>query len=74
MNLDLGLMTFDLQAVAGHARRAEEIAGGVADGLHIHSFHSARCLRECVHPAAQEGLMRSGCSRSSATRPWITSR
>ena len=28
MNLDIGLMTFDLQAVAGYARRAEEMGFG----------------------------------------------
>ena len=43
------------------------IAGEVADGLHIHSFHSARYLRECVHPAVQEGLNRSGRSRANFT-------
>jgi probable F420-dependent oxidoreductase len=43
------------------------IAGEVADGLHIHSFHSARYLRERVHPAVQEGLRRSGRSRADFT-------
>jgi alkanesulfonate monooxygenase SsuD/methylene tetrahydromethanopterin reductase-like flavin-dependent oxidoreductase (luciferase family) len=43
------------------------IAGEVADGLHIHSFHSARYLRECVHPAGQEELNRSGRSRADFT-------
>jgi probable F420-dependent oxidoreductase len=43
------------------------IAGEVADGLHVHSFHSARYLRECVHPAVQEGLARSGRSRLDFT-------
>jgi probable F420-dependent oxidoreductase len=43
------------------------IAGEVADGLHVHSFHSARYLRECVHPAVQEGLDRAGRSRADFT-------
>ena len=43
------------------------IAGEVGDGLHIHSFHSARYLRECVHPAVQEGLARAGRSRADFT-------
>jgi len=43
------------------------IAGEVGDGLHIHSFHSARYLRECVHPAVQEGLRLGGRSRADFT-------
>lgn len=43
------------------------IAGEVADGLHVHSFHSARYLRERVHPAVQEGLARGGRSRADFT-------
>jgi probable F420-dependent oxidoreductase len=43
------------------------IAGEVADGLHVHSFHSARYLRECVHPSVQEGLNRGGRSRADFT-------
>lgn len=43
------------------------IAGEVGDGLHVHSFHSARYLRDCVHPAVQEGLTRSGRSRADFT-------
>ena len=43
------------------------VAGEIADGLHVHSFHSARYLRECVHPAVQEGLHRAGRSRADFT-------
>ena len=43
------------------------VAGEIADGLHVHSFHSARYLRECVHPAVQEGLNRAGRSRADFT-------
>ena len=53
--------------LAGVNPRMCRIAGEVADGLHIHSFHSARYLRECVHPAVQEGLNRSGRSRADFT-------
>ncbi|MBI4083658.1 MAG: TIGR03617 family F420-dependent LLM class oxidoreductase [Candidatus Lambdaproteobacteria bacterium] len=35
-------------------------AGEVADGLQVHSFHSARYLREVVRPAAEEGRRRAG--------------
>ena len=43
------------------------VAGEIADGLHVHSFHSARYLAECVHPAVQEGLNRAGRSRAHFT-------
>ncbi len=43
------------------------LAGEVGDGLHIHSFHSAKYLRECVQPAVQEGLRQSGRSRADFT-------
>ena len=43
------------------------VAGEIADGLHVHSFHSERYLRECVHPAVQEGLNRAGRSRADFT-------
>jgi probable F420-dependent oxidoreductase len=39
------------------------LAGEVAEGLHIHSFHSAKYLREVLHPAVAEGLHRAGRSR-----------
>ena len=38
------------------------LAGEVAEGLHIHSFHSAKYLREVLHPAVAEGLHRAGRS------------
>ena len=43
------------------------VAGEIADGLHVHSFHSACYLRDCVHPAVQEGLNRAGRSRAEFT-------
>jgi probable F420-dependent oxidoreductase len=39
------------------------LAGEVAEGLHIHSFHSAKYLREILYPAVAEGLRRAGRSR-----------
>jgi probable F420-dependent oxidoreductase len=38
------------------------LAGEVADGLHVHSFHTAVYLRDVVRPAVEEGLRRSGRS------------
>jgi probable F420-dependent oxidoreductase len=43
------------------------LAGEVAEGLHIHSFHSAKYLREVLHPAVAEGLRRAGRSRLDFT-------
>src|ERR1700730_7472821 len=53
--------------LAGVNPKMCRVAGEVADGLHVHSFHSARYLRECVHPAVQEGLNRSDRSRIDFT-------
>ncbi|HEV3350649.1 MAG TPA: TIGR03617 family F420-dependent LLM class oxidoreductase [Methylomirabilota bacterium] len=53
--------------LAGVNPKMCRVAGEIADGLHVHSFHSARYLRECVHPAVQEGLNRSGRSRIDFT-------
>ena len=53
--------------LAGVNARMCRIAGEVGDGLHVHSFHSARYLRECVHPAVAEGLARGGRSRADFT-------
>lgn len=36
------------------------MAGEVADGIHIHPFHSVRYLREVVLPAAHEGAAAAG--------------
>jgi probable F420-dependent oxidoreductase len=43
------------------------MAGEIADGLHVHSFHSATYLREVVRPAVDEGLRHAGRSSSSFT-------
>ena len=36
------------------------MAGELCDGLHVHSFHTPKYLREVIHPAAEEGLRASG--------------
>ena len=43
------------------------MAGEVCDGLHVHPFHTAKYLREFVHPAVNEGLKHSGRSRQDFT-------
>jgi len=46
--------------IAGVNRYMCRMAGEVCDGLHVHPFHSAKYLREYVHPAVEEGLIASG--------------
>jgi probable F420-dependent oxidoreductase len=41
------------------------LAGEVADGVHVHSFHTERYLREVSLPALEQGLRRSGRDRSA---------
>ncbi len=43
------------------------MAGEVCDGLHVHPFHTAKYLREFVHPVVEEGLRASGRSRENFT-------
>jgi len=43
------------------------LAGELCDGLHVHPFNSPRYLRELVHPAVEEGLAKSGRTRSDFT-------
>ena len=50
--------------VAGVNRYMCRMAGEVCDGLHVHPFHTAKYLREYVHPAVNEGLQTSGRSRA----------
>ncbi|MFQ5897337.1 MAG: TIGR03617 family F420-dependent LLM class oxidoreductase [Candidatus Methylomirabilia bacterium] len=44
-----------------------QLAGEVCDGLHVHPFNSPKYLREFVHPAVEEGLAKSGRTRSDFT-------
>jgi probable F420-dependent oxidoreductase len=39
------------------------MAGEICDGLHVHSFHTPKYLREVLHPAVEEGLRASGRTR-----------
>jgi probable F420-dependent oxidoreductase len=48
--------------IAGVNRPLCRLAGEVADGLHIHPYHSVRYLREVVRPAVEEGRARAGRS------------
>lgn len=47
--------------------RAYRIAGEVADGVHVHPFHTPRYLREVALPALEEGLAASGRTRADVT-------
>jgi probable F420-dependent oxidoreductase len=44
-----------------------QMAGEICDGLHVHSFHSPKYLREVLHPAVEAGLARTGRSRKDFT-------
>ena len=54
----------DLPAIpiylAGVNRGLIQLAGECADGLHAHPLHSARYLREVVHPALRDGAAGAG--------------
>jgi probable F420-dependent oxidoreductase len=41
------------------------MAGEICDGLHVHSFHTPKYLREIIHPAVEDGLRISGRTRKS---------
>jgi probable F420-dependent oxidoreductase len=43
------------------------LAGEVADGLHLHPFHSVRYVREVVVPAVQQGLAAGGRRRADCS-------
>jgi probable F420-dependent oxidoreductase len=45
--------------LAGVNRGLIQLAGEVADGLHVHPLHSERYLREVVQPALREGAARA---------------
>jgi probable F420-dependent oxidoreductase len=53
--------------IAGVNRYMCRMAGEICDGLHVHPFHTPKYLRECVHPAVEEGLRTSGRSRADFT-------
>jgi len=43
------------------------LAGEVADGLHVHPFHSVGYLKEVILPAVDRGLARAGRQRKTFT-------
>ncbi|MBI2370618.1 MAG: TIGR03617 family F420-dependent LLM class oxidoreductase [Deltaproteobacteria bacterium] len=47
------------------------LAGEVADGLHVHPFHTVSYIREVILPALREGARRAG--RDPAEVPLVTS-
>ena len=53
--------------IAGVNRYMCRMAGEVCDGLHVHPLHTAKYLREYVHPAVEEGLRAGGRSRQDFT-------
>jgi len=44
-----------------------QMAGEICDGLHVHSFHSPKYLREVIRPAVEVGLGKSGRPRRDFT-------
>lgn len=50
--------------VAGVNQYMCRMAGEVADGLHVHPFHTPKYLRKYVHPAVEKGLQSSGRARA----------
>ncbi len=51
--------------IAGVNRGLVRLAGEVADGFHVHPFHSPLYLRQVLLPTLEEGLQRSGRSRAA---------
>ncbi len=43
------------------------VAGGVADGVHVHPLHTPRYLREVVEPALSKGAAQAGRRREDLT-------
>ncbi len=51
--------------VAGVGARMCRLAGEIADGFHVHPFHTRRYLREVVAPQVAAGLAGSGRARDA---------
>ena len=49
--------------IAGVNAALCQLAGELADGFHVHPFHSAKYLREVILPAIQAGAARRGRTR-----------
>jgi probable F420-dependent oxidoreductase len=50
--------------IAGVGARMCRLAGEIADGFHVHPFHTRGYLRQVVAPQIEAGLARSGRDRS----------
>jgi probable F420-dependent oxidoreductase len=53
--------------IAGVNQYMCRMAGEICDGLHVHPFHTAKYLRDYVHPAVEQGLGASGRLRRDFT-------
>jgi probable F420-dependent oxidoreductase len=53
--------------IAGVGARMCRLAGEVADGFHVHPFHTRRYLREVVIPQIHQGLARRQAARADFT-------
>jgi probable F420-dependent oxidoreductase len=53
--------------LAGVNKGMCRLVGEIGDGLHVHPLHTLRYLREVVHPALEEGLMRSRRKREEVS-------
>ncbi|GAB4521892.1 MAG: LLM class F420-dependent oxidoreductase [Anaerolineales bacterium] len=51
--------------IAGVNAPMARLAGDVADGFHVHPFHTPRYLREVLLPAIEQGANRSGRPRAA---------
>jgi probable F420-dependent oxidoreductase len=49
--------------IAGVNTALCQVAGELADGFHVHPFHSVKYLREVVFPAVEAGAAKTGRSR-----------
>jgi probable F420-dependent oxidoreductase len=50
--------------IAGVNTKLCQLAGELADGFHVHPFHTARYLREIVLPTIEAGAAKAGRTRS----------
>jgi probable F420-dependent oxidoreductase len=51
--------------IAGVNKGLARLAGEIADGFHVHPFHTPDYLRQVLKPALKEGALRSGRSHPS---------
>jgi probable F420-dependent oxidoreductase len=53
--------------IAGVNKGLCRLAGELADGFHVHPYHSSNYLKNVILPAIEEGLTRSGRKRESVS-------